>query len=171
MRFKFRGSSHLNRYHQLIMTKKSAGILLYRIKNSQLECFLLHPGGPFFKNKDLGSWTIPKGEIDEHEDPLAAAVREFEEETGTRLDGEFVPLKPIKQKSGKLVYAWAVQGDIDASTIKCNTFEMEWPPKSGKFKSFPEVDRGEWFSIPNASTKILAAQQPLLQELVQLLKV
>ena len=150
------------------MNKKSAGILLYRIRESELECFLLHPGGPFFKNKDLGSWSIPKGEMNDDEDPLAAAVREFGEETGTLLQGEFIPLKPVKQKSGKFVYAWAMKGDIDADHIKCNTFLLEWPPKSGKFKSFPEADRGGWFTIKDASAKILAAQQPFLDELVKL---
>jgi predicted NUDIX family NTP pyrophosphohydrolase len=153
------------------MNKKSAGILLYRIRDSELECFLLHPGGPFFRNKDLGSWSIPKGEINEGEDPLTAAIREFEEETGRRLQGEFLPLKPVKLKSGKFVYAWAVKGDIDADNIQCNTFLLEWPPKSGKFKSFPEADRGGWFTIKNASAKILPAQLPLLDELAEMIKV
>ena len=139
---------------------------MYR-KNPHLEVFLVHPGGPFFKNKDIGSWSIPKGEF-ETEQPLAAARREFREETGTDLEGPFTELHPIKQKSGKMVYAWATEGNVDESNLTCNTFSLEWPPKSGKFKEFPEIDKGAWFSIPEAKEKILAAQVPLLEELEQL---
>src|SRR5579872_4715198 len=114
------------------MAKQSAGILLYRFDNKQLQVFLVHPGGPFFRNKDDGAWSIPKGEFLDDEEALTAAKREFEEETGKSIDGKFIPLEPIVQKSGKKVFAWAVEGDIDAETIFSNTFELEWPPKSGK---------------------------------------
>jgi predicted NUDIX family NTP pyrophosphohydrolase len=147
------------------MAKKSAGILLFRHDKHELECFLIHPGGPFFKNKDKGVWSIPKGELDESEEPLAAAIREFEEETGKRVEGPFVPLTPVKQKGGKLVCAWAAKGAFDPATLKCNTFRMEWPPKSGKFGEFPEADRGEWFTLEVASEKIIPGQLPLLKEL------
>ncbi len=112
--------------------KQSAGILLYRFLNDQLQVFLVHPGGPFWKNKDLGVWTIPKGEFTVEEAPLAAAIREFHEETGKLLTGNFLELSPIKQKSGKLVYAWAIEGDIKPADLRCNSFRREWPPKSGK---------------------------------------
>src|ERR1700730_9341246 len=125
------------------MPKQSAGILLFRLKNKDIEVLLAHPGGPFFKNKDDGAWTIPKGEIDNEEEPLLAAKREFKEETGTEINGKFIPLKPVKYKSGKIVYAWAVEGNIDPSVLKCNTFKLEWPPKSGKFIDAPEIDRAE----------------------------
>lgn len=147
------------------MAKRSAGILLYRIRKNILEVFLVHPGGPFWAKKDDGAWSIPKGEFDANEDALAAAKREFEEETGKPVDGSPVELNPAKQKSGKLVYAWAVQGDIDPSEIKSNEFEMEWPPRSGKMRSFPEVDRAEWFTISNAEKKINAGQLQLLKDL------
>src|SRR5579862_6732951 len=123
------------------MSKQSAGILLYRKVEGQLEVFLIHPGGPYFKNKDEGAWSIPKGEFVEGEEALDAAKREFEEETGQKIEGNFTALKPIVQKSGKKVFAWAVEGDIDPDTIKSNEFEIEWPPKSGKKQSFAEVDR------------------------------
>ena len=126
--------------------KKSAGILLYRVNNKKPEIFLCHPGGPFYKNKDAGVWTIPKGEFEDQEEPLTAAKREFKEETGIDVEGEFVPLKPvIYKRGGKIVYAWAVEGNIDSSKIKSNSFPLEWPPKSGKYIDVPEVDRGEWF--------------------------
>src|SRR5688572_30502850 len=121
------------------MSKKSAGILLFR-RNEQSEVFLVHPGGPFFLNKDKGSWSIPKGEF-ESEEPLEAATIQFLEETGTLLPGPFIALSPIKQKSGKMVYAWAMEGNIDESQLKCNTFTIEWPPRSGKYQEFPEVDK------------------------------
>jgi predicted NUDIX family NTP pyrophosphohydrolase len=147
------------------MGKQSAGILLYRKIEGKLQVFLVHPGGPFFKNKDEGSWSVPKGEFLDDEDPLEAAKREFEEETGQAITGNFVGLKPIIQKGGKRVQVWAVAGDIDHLTIKSNHFEMEWPPRSGKQQSFPEVDRAAWFDINVAVVKINPAQAELIDEL------
>jgi len=150
------------------MPKLSAGILVYRIKNKAIEVFLCHPGGPFYKNKDNAVWTIPKGEFDEKEEPFAAAKREFKEETGQEIRGDFIPMRPIKYKDGKkIVYTWAVKGDIDPIDIKSNTFSLEWPPKSGKFIEVPEVDRGDWFTIDIAKLKILSSLSPLLEELVE----
>ncbi|GLU51452.1 NUDIX domain-containing protein [Dyadobacter frigoris] len=146
------------------MAKQSAGILLFRIK-SEPEVFLVHPGGPFFAKKDLGVWSIPKGEFDHTETAIDAAKREFEEETGKAPEGEFIQLKPITQKSGKVVHAWAIEGDIDAENIVSNTFEMIWPPNSGKMKEFPENDKGEWFTIEEAKLKINERQILLLNEL------
>lgn len=147
------------------MPKKSAGLLLYRKVNDAIEVFLVHPGGPFWVKKDDGAWSIPKGEIDENEDPLEAAKREFREETGLVADGEFQPLKPIRQKGGKIVYAWAVHLDLDASAVKSNTFSMEWPPRSGRVGEFPEIDRAGWFKIDLAKHKILKSQLDLLEQL------
>ena len=147
------------------MPKKSAGILLYRIQNDLPEVFLVHPGGPFWAKKDVGAWTIPKGEFDEDEKPLNAAQREFEEETGMKISGMFIELKPVKQKSGKIIHAWAIEGNIDPAEIKSNEFEIEWPPKSGKKKRFQEIDRAEWFNIDKAQKKINEGQLPLLKEL------
>jgi predicted NUDIX family NTP pyrophosphohydrolase len=147
------------------MAKQSAGILLYRFKSKQLQVFLVHPGGPFFKNKDDGAWSIPKGEFLDDEEALTAAKREFVEETGQPIDGNFIPLEPITQKSGKKVYAWAVEGDINHETIFSNTFEMEWPPRSGKKQAFPEVDRAAWFDMETAKMKIIPAQVKLVEEL------
>lgn len=147
------------------MPKQSAGVLLYRKLNNILQVFLVHPGGPFWKNKDDGAWSIPKGEYEDGEDPLEAARREFFEETGQNIDGDFIALNSIKLKSGKIVHAWAVAGDIDQDNIKSNLFEMEWPPKSGKTQAFPEIDRGEWFSVEEAKVKINAAQAGLVEEL------
>ena len=147
------------------MAKQSAGMLLYRIIDSQLQVFLVHPGGPFFKNKDEGSWSIPKVEFAEDENPLDAAKREFMEETGQLLNGNFIELTPIRQKGGKIVYAWAVEGDIDHETIVSNTFEIEWPPRSGKKQTFPEIDQAAWFDIEMAKVKINAAQVGLINEL------
>lgn len=152
------------------MSKKSAGILLYRIRNQQLEVFLVHPGGPFYAKKDLGSWSIPKGEF-ENEDALEAAKREFHEETGKQVEGDLISLKPIKQKSGKTIFAWAVEGDVDASNIKSNLFELEWPPKSGKMQSFPEMDRAEWFLMKMAIEKIHQGQVGFLVELSEKLNI
>ena len=147
------------------MSKKSAGIILYRTQNDLFEILLVHPGGPFWTKKDEGAWTIPKGEFDDDEDPLNAAKREFEEETGMKISGEFIELKPVKQKSGKLIYAWAVEGDMDPATIKSNEFEIEWPPRSGKMKSFPEIDKAGWFTIRDAAIKINPGQLSLIKEL------
>lgn len=151
------------------MSKQSAGILLYRESNKQAEIFLVHPGGPFWAKKDLGAWSIPKGEFTE-EEPLEAAKREFEEEIGTVLKAtNFKQLKPVKLKSGKTVHAWAAEGDIDASTVKSNVFELEWPPKSGKKISVPEIDKAGWFTIAEAKEKINVSQAALIDELATLL--
>ncbi|MBB6111134.1 Predicted NTP pyrophosphohydrolase, NUDIX family [Mucilaginibacter lappiensis] len=149
------------------MAKQSAGILLYRKTEGKLQVFLVHPGGPFFKNKDEGNWSIPKGEFLDEEDPLEAAKREFKEETGQAIAGKFILLNPITQKSGKKVHAWAVEGDMDHLSIKSNQFEMEWPPRSGKQQSFPEVDRAEWFDMDIAKVKINPAQAGFIEELVE----
>jgi predicted NUDIX family NTP pyrophosphohydrolase len=146
--------------------KRSAGILLYRFMDGTLQVLLAHPGGPFWARKDTGAWTIPKGEF-EDEDALAAARREFAEETGSSVDGDFVALTPCVQKNGKVVHAFAVEGDLDASAITSNQFEMEWPPGSGKRREFPEIDRAEWFTLEAAQEKINPAQQALLVELRQ----
>jgi predicted NUDIX family NTP pyrophosphohydrolase len=151
------------------MKKTSAGILLYRRKDDALRVFLIHPGGPFFTKKDDGVWSIPKGLLDPGEEPLAAALREFMEETGCRLQGDFRPLSPIQQKGGKTVLAWAGEGDCDADNITSNTFELEWPPHSGKMQTFPEVDRAGWFTVEEAKQKINPAQIALLDELLQIL--
>jgi len=152
------------------MGKQSAGILLYRLKDHRPEVFLVHPGGPFWSKKDAGVWSIPKGEMEEEEEALKVAFREFKEETGYELEGDFTPLQPIKQKSGKIVYAWTGEGDVDENKIISNNFEIEWPPKSGKMKSFPEVDRAGWFQLNEAREKINPGQVPLLEELIDLLK-
>ncbi|MGZ3778064.1 MAG: NUDIX domain-containing protein [Mucilaginibacter sp.] len=152
------------------MPKQSAGILLYRIRDKQLQVFLIHPGGPFFRNKDAGVWSIPKGEFVEGEEALAAAKREFEEETGQSIDGKFTPLEPVTQKSGKKVFCWAVEGDINHEVIVSNTFEMEWPPRSGKKQTFPEVDRAGWFDVENAKRKMNEAQIQLIENLLIKLK-
>jgi predicted NUDIX family NTP pyrophosphohydrolase len=149
--------------------RKSAGILLYRKTNNYLELFLVHPGGPFWKDRDAGAWSIPKGEFTD-EEPLAAAIREFEEETGKKVSGDFIELKTIQQKSGKLVYAWAVEGDIDPDRIVSNTFNQEWPYKSGKWQTFPEVDKAGWFSVEEAKKRINPAQIELLNDLIGKLK-
>lgn len=151
------------------MAKQSAGILLYRKKANQLEVFLGHPGGPFWTKKDLGSWSIPKGEYLEGEEPLQAAIREFEEETGYRPSGDFIPLPTIRQKGHKTVHCWAVQGELDADNIVSNMFEMEWPPRSGKMKAFPEIDRASWFSIDAARVKINERQVRFIDELEKLI--
>lgn len=148
--------------------KKSAGLLLFRSR-PELDVFLVHPGGPFWKNKDDGAWSIPKGEYPPDEDPLAAAKREFQEETGFEPNGEFMPLGEVKQSGGKIVSAWALEFDLDADKAESNTFEMEWPPKSGRLTRFPEVDRAAWFSLDAARVKILTAQAPFLDRLVSML--
>ena len=145
--------------------KESAGILLYRRVRGHLEVLLVHPGGPFWKNKDAGAWTIPKGEIAPGEDGLACALRELKEETGYACTGAAVPLPPVKQKGGKVVHAWAAEGDFNPAALVSNTFTMEWPPKSGRREQFPEVDRAEWFDLDRAREKINAAQAQWLDAL------
>jgi predicted NUDIX family NTP pyrophosphohydrolase len=145
--------------------KESAGLLMYRLRNSTLEVFLVHPGGPYWVKKDRGSWSIPKGEFEEGEDRLNAAKREFQEETGFLPEGSFAALTPVKQPGGKTVYAWAVRGDCDANTFVSNTFSIEWPPRSGKRQEFPEVDRAGWFMMDVAQEKILRGQLGFLEEL------
>jgi predicted NUDIX family NTP pyrophosphohydrolase len=152
------------------MAKKSAGLLIYRRRQSGLEVFLVHPGGPFWARKDEGAWSIPKGEYALGEDPLETARREFQEETGFEAGGDFIPLTPRKQPSGKVISAWALEGDCDASLIKSNTFSMEWPPHSGKQQEFPEVDRAGWFTVQKAKEKILKGQVPFLDELNEILR-
>ncbi len=148
--------------------KQSAGLLLYRFRENRLEVFLVHPGGPYWARKDSGSWSIPKGEYEGDEDPLAAAKREFLEETGCEPGkGPFIAMTAAKQKGGKTVMAWAFQGDCDPSSIRSNTFSMEWPPHSGKKAEFPEVDRAAWFTIDKAREKILQGQIGLLEQLLE----
>ena len=151
------------------MAKISAGLLLYRRRNGVLEVFLVHPGGPFWAKKDAGAWSIPKGEPATGEALLAAAEREFHEETGLVATGEFRPLDPVRQASGKLVHAWVVETDCDASAIRSNSFEMEWPPRSGRKQAFPEVDRAAWLDLASARQKIIKGQLPLLDQLERLL--
>jgi predicted NUDIX family NTP pyrophosphohydrolase len=147
------------------MPEHSAGILLYRQSDQGLQVLLVHPGGPFWRNKDVGAWQIPKGKIDEGEELLEAAFREFEEELGSLPTGDARPLGQVRQAAGKLVDAFALEGDLDAEGISSTMFEMEWPPKSGTVRAFPEVDRAAWFSLDEAREKMLASQQPLLEQL------
>jgi len=146
--------------------KQSAGILVYKFIDSTIYFLLVHPGGPFWKNKDLESWSIPKGEFSEDEDPLEAAKREFKEETGFDVDGDFIELEWVKLKSGKTIFAWAVEFDIDVTLVKSNEFEVEWPPKSGSMKSFPEIDRAEWFQTAEALKKINPAQADFIIQII-----
>ena len=147
------------------MGKESAGLLLYRRRQGKLEVFLVHPGGPFWAKKDAGAWSIPKGEYGPDEDPLDAARREFNEETGLSATGPFQPLTPLKQKSGKLIQAFACEGEADPEKLKSNTFTLEWPPHSGKQQKFPEVDRAAWFPLAKAKEKIHPGQKGFLEEL------
>jgi predicted NUDIX family NTP pyrophosphohydrolase len=149
------------------MSETSAGLLLYRRRGHDVEVLLVHPGGPFFRNRDDGWWTVPKGLPDAGEDPLEAARREFAEETGFTLpdEAEYLDLGSIKQKGGKVVHAWAVEGDCDPSTLRSNTFQLEWPPRSGRKRDFPEVDRAEFLTLADARRKILPAQAPFLDRL------
>jgi len=140
---------------------------MYRRVAGTLQFLLVHPGGPFWKNKDAGAWSIPKGEVEETEDPFSAARREFEEELGIQPVGNFRELQSIKQKSGKIVHAWGFEGDCDPTRIKSNTFTIEWPPRSGKMTAFPEVDRAEFFGLEEARMKINPAQIPFLEEVVR----
>jgi predicted NUDIX family NTP pyrophosphohydrolase len=154
-----------------VAARLSAGILLHRRGIGGPEVLLVHPGGPFWARKDLGAWSIPKGEVDEGEDPRACARREFAEETGTRLpDGALDDLGSVKLKSGKLVQAFAVAGDLDPATVKSNTFELEWPPRSGRTQSFPEIDRAEWFALDAARAQLNPAQAELVDRLEALLE-
>lgn len=150
--------------------RKSAGLLVYRRIRNEVEFFLVHPGGPFWKNKDAGAWSIPKGEFLDEEDGLVAAKREFEEETGKSIEGKFYPLTPVKQKSGKWIFAWAVEGDVDETTLVSNSFPLEWPPSSGKYINVPEVDRGGWFDYDTAKNKLIQGQVAILDELYTLTK-
>ena len=150
------------------MTRTSAGILLYRWREGELEVFLVHPGGPFWARKDAGAWSIPKGEFAPDEDPLAAARREFAEETGLAVDGEFRALRPIRQAGGKVVHAFAIEGEVDPGAIRSNSFTIEWPPRSGRLRAFPEVDRAGWFALAEAHQKILKSQLGLLEQLALL---
>ena len=151
------------------MSKQSAGILMYRFREQALEFFLVHPGGPFWAKKDLGAWSIPKGEYETGEDPLEVAKREFAEETGQQVTGEFRELEMVRQPGGKKVCAWAVAGECDADSVTSNTFTMEWPPKSGRQAEFPEVDRAGWFDVETAKEKILKGQIPFIDQLCALL--
>ncbi len=146
--------------------RKSAGILLYRLVEHKTEFFLVHPGGPFWTNKDAGAWTIPKGEYDINEEPLAAAIREFAEETGHTPSGIFIALTPVIQKAGKQVHAWALEGDFDATDIHSNSFKIEWPPKSGTWRSYLEVDKAAWFDSNTAKEKINPAQVAFIDEII-----
>ncbi len=141
---------------------------MYRFRGGNLECLLVHPGGPFWRQRDAGAWSIPKGEIAPDEPVLEAAQREFEEETGVKPTGPFVTLTPIRQRGGKLVHAWAFEGDCDPRHLRSNTFELEWPPRSGKVQSFPEIDRAEFYSLEEAALKINPAQRELITELSHL---
>jgi predicted NUDIX family NTP pyrophosphohydrolase len=148
------------------MPKHSAGILLYRRRAVGPELLLVHPGGPFWAKKDAGAWSIPKGEYAQGEDPLAAARREFEEETGMRVAGNFVPLGELVSPGRKIVTAFALEGDFDPATLRSNTFELEWPPKSGRMQSFPEIDRAQWFAPDEARHKILVGQSEFISRLI-----
>ena len=148
--------------------RTSGGILAYRVRDGALEVLLVHPGGPFWKHKDAGAWTIPKGEIADGEDPLAAARREFEEETGVAVEGAFVAMPPCRLRSGKTVVAWAVEADLDVAALRSNAFTIEWPPRSGTMAAFPEVDRYAWFGLAEAAERINPGQRPLLDALAAL---
>ncbi len=150
------------------MARSAAGLLLFRRKGDDVEVLLVHPGGPLWSKRDEGAWSIPKGEIESGEEPLRAAQREFEEELGSLVTGEFVELTPIRQASGKWVHAWALETDFDTTSFKPGTFSMEWPPKSGRRQDFPEVDRVEWFALDDAKRKINPAQIALLDQISSL---
>ena len=147
------------------MPKKSAGPLLFRELNGQLEVLLVHPGGPFWAKKDRGAWSIPKGEFEDPEEALAAAKREVEEEIGFVPATELIALDPVRQPGGKVVYAWAIRADLDPARVRSNNFSLEWPPRSGEIQKFPEIDRAAWFVIAEAERKILKGQIPLLRQL------
>jgi len=148
------------------MAKQTAGILVYRRRKGAVEVFLAHPGGPFWAKKDLAAWSMPKGEFLDPETPLDAARREFAEEIGQSIDGDFMALTPRKSPGGKIIHAFAIEGDVDAAKVTSNLFEMEWPPRSGKMQSFPEVDRAAWFGIDDARQRLNKGQVPILDELL-----
>jgi predicted NUDIX family NTP pyrophosphohydrolase len=152
------------------MPKLSAGLLLFQ-RSTHLELFLVHPGGPFWARKDDGAWSLPKGEYSETEDALLAAKREFQEETGISVDGDFLPLGELRQPGGKLITAWALEKYVDPTLVKSNLFSMEWPPKSGKTQEFPEVDRAAWFPAPQARTKLLKGQVAFIDRLAKKLSI
>jgi predicted NUDIX family NTP pyrophosphohydrolase len=152
------------------MARTSAGLLIYRRQGGALEVFLVHPGGPFWANRDVAGWSIPKGELDPEEDPLDAARREFEEETGLSVAGAVTPLEPVRQAGGKVVHAFALEADCDPAAIQSNSFEIEWPPRSGRRQTFPEVDRAAWFPLDVACEKIHKGQAGLLDQLRAMLE-
>lgn len=151
------------------MGKQSAGLLPYRRRNGVVEVFLVHPGGPFWAKKDSAGWSIAKGEFSEEEDPLAAALREFGEETGFTLAGVFQPLGSLRQSGGKTVHAWAIEQELDEEAMVSNTFELEWPPRSGKLTEFPEIDRAAWFTLETAAEKLHKGQVEFLSRLESML--
>ena len=151
------------------MSKYSAGILLFKFKNERLEVMLVHPGGPFWAKKDEGAWSIPKGLFEENENPLDAAKREFKEETGLDVDGQFIDLGVLKQPSGKIIHAWALEKDLDVTNIVSNTFTLEWPKNSGRLQEYPEIDKAEWFDIERAKKKILKGQVGFIDRLVEII--
>lgn len=155
------------------MVKRSAGLLIYRRADADVRVLLVHPGGPFWARKDDGAWSIPKGLVEENEDALTAAQRETDEEIGIKVDGPFARLGDYRQPGGKIVMAWSVEAltDIDVATIKSNSFTMEWPPRSGSMKEFPEVDKAGWFSLAEAEVKILVGQRPILADLTEQLRI
>lgn len=147
------------------MPKHSAGVLIYRWRAGKIEVLLVHPGGPFWRNRDVAAWSIPKGEFDPDEDALEAARRELAEETGLRVEGSLTPLTPRRQAGGKVIHVWAAEHDVDIPAIRSNTFSMEWPPRSGRMQEFPEVDRADWFPLDLAREKIHKGQTDFLDEL------
>jgi predicted NUDIX family NTP pyrophosphohydrolase len=149
------------------VAKRSAGLVIYRRRDSGIEVFLVHPGGPFWMKKDIGAWSIPKGEYDESEDALTAAKREVEEETGAKVEGNFLALGEVRQRGGKIVTAWAIEADVDERSVKSNTFSLEWPPRSGRIQEFPEVDRGGWFTVASARTKLVTGQIAFIERLLE----
>ncbi len=152
------------------MRVHSAGILLFRFRDGNLEVMLVHPGGPFWARKDAGAWSIPKGLVTAKEDPLAAAKREFREETGFEVDGDFMALGALRQPSGKIIHVWALEGDLDVTKVKSNTFTLEWPPHSGVIRAYPEIDRAAWFDVEEARKKIVKGQRGFIDALVEELK-
>jgi len=163
-------TERLKDINYMFMKKQSAGILAYRFNKGRCEVFLIHPGGPLWKNREKDAWSIPKGEFDEGEKPFDAAKREFKEETGHDVDGDFWEMDPVIQKGGKTVYAWAVEANPDATDITSNTFQMEWPPKSGYYQHFPEADKAAWVPVDEAQEKMFRGQEPLIDQLAEALE-